>query len=198
MNKRMFIALDISSADKVKVAQCRDQHLPLPFKAIDEQNFHVTLAFLGLVDKDQQANLAKLISQQHNLIKQQLKPFVGQNKTLSLLLSKVGYFKKAQVLHLIPTTNPDWLIYLNKTIVELSLNCDITLENRVYQPHLSLYRKAKFPLPHYYKKIQQTELEQQLSITSFSLYHSYSTELGVRYQQVQTWDLILTVDICTN
>ncbi|MFT6249078.1 MAG: hypothetical protein ACJAZQ_002290, partial [Cognaticolwellia sp.] len=39
MKKRMFIALDISSADKVKVAQWRKQHLDLPFKAIDENNF---------------------------------------------------------------------------------------------------------------------------------------------------------------
>ena len=191
MNKRMFLALDISATDKAKIAQWRAQHLPLPFKVIDAQNFHITLAFLGLVNEDQQANLAQLISQQHNFIQPQLKPLVDQNKTLPLLLSKVGYFKQPQVLHLMPVTCPDWLIYLNNAVVQLSLNVNITLENRVYQPHLSLYRKAKFLLPERYKKTQQTKVKQHLDIASFSLYHSYLTEIGVRYQRIKTWTLNL-------
>jgi 2'-5' RNA ligase len=189
MKKRMFIALDISGADKVKIAQWRKQHLILPFKMIDEQNFHVTLAFLGLIDNDQQASLEKLISQQHSFIQQQLKPFVQQDQTLPLVLSQIDYFKKAQVLHLMPKTCPDWLLDLNTSIVKLSLKCNIGMENRTYQPHLSLYRKAKFQLPSHLKNIQQTFVEQQLNITSFSLYHSYSTALGVRYKPVKTWKI---------
>ena len=189
MNKRMFLALDISGADKGKIAQWRAQYLPLPFRAIDKQNFHVTLAFLGLVSDDQQANLEQLISQQHNLIQQQLKPLVENTKTLSLLLSKVGYFKTAQVLHLMPTVCPDWLIYLNKTMVELSLNCDISIKNNGYKPHLSLYRKAKFSLPNTNIPLQEIAFKQRLSITSFSLYHSYPSEVGVRYEPVKTWKI---------
>ncbi|ASP48331.1 RNA 2',3'-cyclic phosphodiesterase [Cognaticolwellia beringensis] len=189
MNKRMFLALDISGADKAKIAQWREQYLSLPFRAIDKQNFHVTLAFLGLVNKDQQANLEKLISQQHNLIQQQLTPLVEETKTLSLLLSKVGYFKTAQVLHLMPTVCPDWLIYLNKTMVELSFKCDISIENKGYLPHLSLYRKAKHSLSNTNKTLEKTAFKQPLSITSFSLYHSYSSEIGVRYEPVKTWKI---------
>jgi len=48
MNKRMFIAIDITSADKAAIALWREQHLSLPFKIIPQQNFHITLAFLGL------------------------------------------------------------------------------------------------------------------------------------------------------
>ena len=185
----MFLALDISGADKVKIAQWREQYLSLPFRAIDKQNFHVTLAFLGFVNKDQQANLEKLISQQHNLIQQQLKSLVEETKTLTLLLSKVGYFKTAQVLHLMPMVCPDWLIYLNKTLVELSFNCDISIENNGYQPHLSLYRKAKYSLSNTNKTLEKTTFKQPLSITSFSLYHSYSSEIGVRYEPVKTWKI---------
>lgn len=189
MKKRMFIALDISDTDKIKLAQWREQHLPLPFKAINEKNFHITLAFLGLIDNEQQLSLAQLINQQHSFIQQYLQPFKAQNQTLFLVLSKIGYFKTAQVLHLMPTTNPDWLMPLNKLIIALCLNSQIPLENSVYQPHLSLFRKAKYPLPSGLTALQQTSVEQQLSITGFSLYHSYSTALGVCYEPVQTWKI---------
>lgn len=190
MTKRMFLALDISETDKVNIAQWRNQHLSLPFKAIDEQNFHITLAFLGLIDSVQQANLEKIIDQQHSFIQQQLKSFILQEKNVVLALSVVGYFKKPQVLHLMPNLCPDWLIYLNKTLVELSLNCGITQQDNHYQPHVSLYRKAKFPFFPAHKKMLQTVFEQCLNLTSFSLYHSYSSLEGVRYQPVHTWKLI--------
>ncbi|MBA6224628.1 RNA 2',3'-cyclic phosphodiesterase [Colwellia sp. MB02u-18] len=189
MKKRMFIALDIIDTDKVKIAQWREQHLSLPFKPIDRQNFHITLAFLGCIAPQQQASVAQLISQQHGLMQQRLKALIQQKKASSILLSQLGYFKKAQVLHLMPASCPDWLIYLQHTVVELSLSSNIALENRSYQPHLSLYRKAKTPLPALCKHLQQSVFKQQLSITSFSLYHSYSTALGVRYEPVQTWTI---------
>jgi 2'-5' RNA ligase len=189
MKKRMFLALDISSADKVKVVQWRKQHLTLPFKAIDENNFHITLAFLGLLEQETQADLAALINQQHHLIQQQLKVLVAQDISFSLRLSKVGYFKKAQVLHLMPESCPQWLMYLNEVIVELSLNSNITLENYRYQPHLSVYRKAKSPLIETNNIIEKTAVNQTLSIKSFSLYHSFSSEYGVQYMPIQTWKL---------
>lgn len=57
MNKRMFLALDVSSADKATLALWRSQNLALPFKIIEPNNFHVTLAFLGLLTNNQQTNL---------------------------------------------------------------------------------------------------------------------------------------------
>jgi 2'-5' RNA ligase len=191
MKKRMFIALDILDRDKVKIALWREQHLPLPFKTIDRQNFHITLAFLGFITPQQQASVAQLISQQHGFIQQRLKPLIQQNKASSIVLSQLGYFKKAQVLHLMPTSCPDWLIYLQRTVVELILNNNdnITFENSNYQPHLSLYRKAKVPLPVLCENLQQTVFKQRLNVTSFSLYHSYSTALGVNYKPVQTWKI---------
>jgi RNA 2',3'-cyclic 3'-phosphodiesterase len=185
----MFIALDISADDKVKIAQWREQYLDLPFKAVAEQNFHITLAFLGLLDNAQQVDLSKLMRQHHSGIRDQIKSLSAQSSNLLLVLSHLGYFNKAQVLHLIPTSCPEWLSYLNKTIVELSLKCRIDMEHRTYQPHLSLYRKAKLPSPSYLTELNQTVVEKKLNITSFSLYHSDSTPQGVRYQSLQSWKL---------
>ncbi len=185
----MFLALDISADDKVKIAQWRERYLNLPFKAVTEQNFHITLVFLGLLDNAQQVNLSKLLSQQHGNIQYQITSLSAQSSSLSLVLSQLDYFSKAQVLHLKPTSCPDWLGYLNKTLLKLCRCCHIKIESRAYQPHLSLYRKAKLPSPSYLKKLNQGVIEQKLNINSFSLYHSYSTPQGVRYQSAQRWKL---------
>lgn len=190
MTKRMFLALDISAAEKDQIAQWRNLHLLLPFKAIDPKNYHITLAFLGLIDSDQQKRLAQLISQQHSVIKQQLESYKQPEQVLALAISSVGYFKKPQVLHLTPNTCPDWLIYLHKTIIELCQKCGIAQHSSNYQPHVSLYRKAKAPIVAAHDEMLKTVFEHPLSFTSFSLYHSYSALSGVQYQVVNTWELI--------
>lgn len=188
MNKRMFFALDISNADKAILVLWRSQNLTLPFKAIEPNNFHVTLAFLGLLENNQQACVEALVNQQHDDIQQHLKLLVAEPE-FSLHLSTVAYFKKAQVLHLMPENCPNWLVYLNAAIVELSLRCNIALEQKRYQPHLSIYRKVKSTLIDTDHIIESTALKHPICIKSFSLYHSYSTESGVKYLPVKTWQL---------
>lgn|GEM_PF-2630861 len=189
MKKRMFIALDITETDKAKLASWRDQHLSLAFKAIDEQNFHITLVFLGLIDNRQQAHLTQLINQQQADIRALLTPVLQQNQKLSMKLSQIGYFKVAKVLHIMPSTCPEWLMRLNKAIILSCNESAIAIENRPYQAHLSLYRKAKFNLPETLTTLQESTLQQDICINSFSLYHSYSTDLGVVYQAVKTWKI---------
>ena len=184
----MFFALDISSTDKAILTLWRSQNLTLPFKAIEPSNFHVTLAFLGLLENNQQAGVEALVNQQHDDIQQHLRLLVAKPE-FSLHLSTVGYFKKAQVLHLMPENCPNWLMYLNTAIVELSLRCNIALEQKRYQPHLSIYRKVKSTLIDTDHIIESTALKHPICIKSFSLYHSYSTESGVKYLPVKTWQL---------
>lgn len=183
----MFLALDITETDKAKLAQWRNQQLTLPFKAIKPDNFHITLAFLGLINNSQQTHLTHSINQQIDSIQQRFLPLFQHQSTLPITLSKIDYFKKPKVLHLMPAVCPDWLLQLNKALVEISHNCNISIENRPYIPHLSLYRKAKLSSDSDLLLLNQALVSQQLNIHSFSLYHSFSTENGVCYQPIQTW-----------
>ena len=88
-----------------------------------------------------------------------------------------------------PENSPNWLMYLNTTLVELSLSSNITLEQKRYQPHLSLYREVKSALINTDFIIENTVIKHALCIKSFSLYHSYSTDSGVKYLPVKTWKL---------
>lgn len=187
----MFLALDISSDDKIKIAQWREQHLALPFKAIPAENFHITLAFLGLINATEQANLTRLIDQQHHHIRNLIAPYLQQTNALALTLAQVGYFKAAKVLHIMPAVSPKWLRQLNSIVVESCHESAIAIDNRRYQPHLSLYRKAKYSFSESSDKIladhQAIKVQQAIDINSFSLYHSYSTDIGVTYKAINTW-----------
>ena len=193
----MFIALDIAIAEKSAIALWREQHLSLPFKIIPQQNFHITLAFLGVISKKQQNDITNIISEKYDDIKQRLSNFLQGNYTntdaLKLTLSQLGHFNKAQVLHLMPASSPDWLSYLEKVIIELCQQSDILLDSRAYKPHLSLYRKAITPLALPEPLLLNTQFLNgfchQLSIESFSLYHSYSNTSGVTYLPIHTWKL---------
>ena len=193
MKKRMFIALDITPADKNAVARWREQCLPLPFKKIPHNNFHITLAFLGILNETQQQDIEQLISEQHDLILQQLGKFLSHQHSFSLSLAQLGHFNKAQVLHLIPSYCPEWLAHLQKLIVRVCDEGEITVDNRAYQPHLSLYRKAKMPIMLPSSFAIDTPLpvgeHQWLTINSFSLYHSKSTSSGVTYIPIHAWKL---------
>lgn len=98
--------------------------------------------------EQQQKNVTKLIDESLGDIQQKLNSFLLGNNTdaLHVSLSAQGYFEKAQVLHLMPTICPAWLSYLANVITELCQYSKLSLDNRAYKSHLSIYCKAKKPL----------------------------------------------------
>lgn len=178
---RLFFALDIIDTDKQKLANWREQQLNLPFKAVPQANFHVTLAFIGAVTDEQKKILmteAGQISRQlHCKIKQKVK--TSSSKTLSF--DHCELFKKSKVLFLGTSSSPQWLNLLAEHLGACAKNMGLFQENRPYQPHITMYRKASGEqLKHLKKNII-------FEIKSFSLYQSISTETGVCYKPVETW-----------
>lgn len=172
---RFFFALDISPQDKQVIEHWRAKALALPFKAIAQQNYHITLAFLGAIE--QQALISLMASAQH--VAAQLRPVNPK----VLLLDQVGLFHKAKVLYLGIRKVPHWLSDLAKQLSCAATHLIIFQEKRPYHAHMSLYRKAsqltdEVPAPNI-----------KIEVTSFSLYQSVSSERGVKYKPVKTWAL---------
>jgi len=175
--KRTFFALDINTKDKNKIDHYRTQQLRLPFKAINKENFHITLSFLGFIDNYKQQQLSKFA---HNIAMQ-----LQDISPACLLLDHYGLFKKPKVFYLGLQQQPDWLKFLAHALIDQAKNLNIEQENRLYCPHLSIYRKATLNnLPHY---VLTAALP--ITITSFSLYQSISTPVGVQYHPMKTWRL---------
>ena len=171
-SKRLFLALDISEQDKARIATWREQSANFAYRPITASNFHITLAFLGGLDSKCQQSL---ISACQQLVVSQ--PVLSKQ---NLVLNELGHFKKPKVLYLNLAETPQWLSYMVETIHGIANNLEIALEQRVYLPHLSLYRKAL---------AQHAQANLAITVSSFSLYHSYSTENGVCYQPIETWPL---------
>ncbi len=178
--KRLFFALDIAANDKQSIAQWRDQQLKQPFKAIASDNFHITLAFLGNTTSEQQQQLTNHASK----LTQQMSPIKDQ----TLRLDHLGLFKKPKVMYLGLQMCPSWLSELANKLSQAAIALGLFQENRSYCPHLSIYRKAH--------AIDDNTLNTSiinknitLKINSFSLYQSISSEHGVIYTPIHTWQL---------
>jgi len=172
---RLFFALDISSSEKQTIAHWRDNQLKLPFKAIPANNFHVTLAFLGQVNAQQQQNLVASAAQ----VSKQLFPLINTK----LVFEHLGLFNKPKVFYLGLSHCPNWLEKLAKGLSGTAIKEGLFQENRPYCPHLSIYRKAV-------KTTSIHSLNISIEINSFSLYQSQSSEQGVIYQPIKTYPLI--------
>ena len=180
MQNRLFFALDINEHDKAVIHQWRNEQLSLPYKAIALENFHITLAFLGLVNAKQQQELIL----KANTANQQLTNNLQFKKQgTELVLQNLGLFQKPQVLYLGLLHCPCWLTQLATSLSVAAVVEGLFQEPRPYCPHLSLYRKAKAltkPTPNFSHK---------LSINSFSLYQSISSSEGVQYKPLHQWQL---------
>ncbi len=172
--KRLFFALDISAHDKQLIANWRDQQLPRPYNAINPQNFHITLCFLGNVNQSQQNLLITTANE--------FKPQITLNNETELLLDHCGLFKKPKVLYLGLKNCPNWLALLADSLSAESKTLGLFQEDRPYLPHLSIYRKAMQVSVPFAIKLPFT-------VNSFSLYQSITSEHGVNYQAIKTWQL---------
>jgi len=176
MNKRLFFALDISKKDKDAIAHWRDQALKLPYKAIAQDNFHITLAFLGNTTSEQQQHLTNHATE--------LAQQIVINAPNILQLNHTGLFKKPKVFYLGLSTCPNWLNELATDLSDAAIAEGLFQENRPYCPHLSLYRKAT-------EQTKLPSLKRLINVNSFSLYESISTDHGVSYCPIKSWQLTL-------
>jgi len=174
LKKRLFFALDLSKQDKLKLSQWRETNLDVAGKKINSTNFHITLAFLGLISSEQEN---KMIDICHHYIS-------SQNLLTSpphcLMINKLGLFKRPQVLYLDFINFPKQLTELANLLSQEAKHIGITQEHRGYLPHISLVRKAK-RLP----AIALNGLT--INVSTCSLYHSTSTLDGVVYAPIKTW-----------
>ncbi|GLX79016.1 RNA 2',3'-cyclic phosphodiesterase [Thalassotalea insulae] len=175
--KRLFFALDLNDTDKHTITLWREQHLSLTAKPVKSENLHITLAFLGMVEPEQQQTLMEFCDQQ--FLPQTSQP----KKHFNIDCNQLALFKKAKALYLGCQHFPKPLIKLATLLSQQAIELGIIQESRQYHPHITIYRKAK-SLP------DNSKCQLDLTINSFSLYHSKSTPDGVSYIPLKTWSLV--------
>ena len=167
---RIFFALwpDDDVRDQVRAYQheLNKKHC----KFVKPRNFHITLSFLGQVEEDKLEALLAL-------------PFEETTEHFSLKLDTPGWWKRPKVIWLAPEDYPMGLPVLVDSINGAVTGLGLTVDERPYQPHLTLARKAKrkpkLPVPE----------PIHWNIKDFSLVVSESEEGGSMYRVLKNWPL---------
>jgi len=171
-------------------------------RRVNKQNFHMTLAFLGAVSTEMQAELESTLDSFYAINANQWPSFDVTLDTLTL-------WRKPQVLCLSGKSDDmnlqiavDRCRYAAK---EAGLFCGKTNKTKTgdeltFTPHITLFRKAKrIPDDHLPQTgLLQSELMEEslipvtLSPQQMHLYESVSSAKGVEYHILRSWALVQT------
>jgi 2'-5' RNA ligase len=170
-DKRLFFALWPDD----EVIQNIQEHVIKHFlncqgRILDNNNWHITLAYFGSAD----ANTQACLEEQAKKIKCQ--PF-------ELNLSKCGFWPRPKVAWLAPEEIPEVLKQLTNDLQQAIIPCGFKLDTRDYQPHITLVRKAK----HQQAVSEVDPINWQ--VTRFCLVESKTYPEGAQYKVLKSWDL---------
>jgi 2'-5' RNA ligase len=168
---RLFFALWPDDETRQALARLSQTIGTTDFKRMQPHNLHVTLVFLGSVDKNIELSL-----------KQSAASITAQS--FELIFDCLSYWSKPKILCLTCRQPvPDAAMMLVNALATVALNCALQVDTRPYTPHITLARHARH-LPNV--KIEPIVWR----AGSFCLVESCSEPNGVNYKVLQQWPLI--------
>ncbi|KXG43821.1 RNA 2',3'-cyclic phosphodiesterase [Tepidibacillus decaturensis] len=178
---RLFVALKLAEHVKNELKQ----QLPIIRnslqlgKWVPEENWHITLLFLGEVDEKEMESLDQALNEAvKNVV-----PFQLQLKNISAFPSE----NKPNILWAGVHGDLQMLNKLYQNFVEALTKTKITFDAKPkYTPHVTLARKVNVP----FKKENFKLTSSVWQVTSLTLYQSVFTVSGVKYQPILTKEFL--------
>jgi len=167
---RLFFALSLPRTAAETIERWRRPLQLADGRWLPLANLHLTLAFLGEVND---AALEALLDSDMT----GLRPF-------TLQFGELGYFSKAKILFVAPTTVPDELHRLAEHCQHLQGRYGNAKKEHRYQPHITLARDVEPPVP-----AAIAALTLQFDCRYVALMSSQNNRDGVTYQEVAQWPL---------
>ena len=167
-NQRLFFALwpDEGTRERLAMLAVDD----IAGRRASRDNLHVTLAFLGSVDKHLRSCAEHVASQ-------------VRAQSFTLHLDEVGYWRKPRILWVGASRLPSPLVQLLSSLNDGLSRCGFKPERREYRAHVTLARKVRKPIAH--RNIDPIPWP----IDSFVLVESRTLPAGASYQVSRTWSL---------
>lgn len=169
---RLFFAIDISQSTKNQLEKIQQKNPVFAGRAVKVHNFHITLQFLGSLDRQKIPDLIDTIDSPG------IKPF-------SLSLERYAYYPKAEVGCIEVVQGKDKLKEVRKRINQSIAQEGFFApkEKHGFRPHVTLFRDCQ-PVG----DLQQT-LGIELKAEHFCLMESVQNEKGVYYEVLEEWPL---------
>ena len=167
---RLFLALWPNGNERKQIKELQDSIGLSAASPVKLENLHITLHFLGDVDK---SDISMLLLSLENI----------SNRPITLTLDRLGYFSKPNILWLGATHPPDTLTNLVKNTKNRVRSVINNYHQKNFIPHVTLFRKAQHlpevrDMPHI-----------NLKFDSFVLVESVMQPEGVKYSLLQEWSL---------
>lgn len=173
---RLFFALWPSEQERAAaVAQMITLKQHIKARWVQPNNLHVTLAFLGEVEKNRLPEVLRAGAS-------------CQPQAFEFTLDKLDYWPKPQVLCFTCPNTPQPLAQLASDLANQLVTAGFELESRPYRPHLTLARKA-LQLP--VDAAIATPIPWQAN--SFVLVESSTSSNGPHYEVLQTWPFAVSL-----
>lgn len=169
---RAFVGLEPDATTKLAIENWRNKVLPPFNQLVPAANYHITLAFLGQINLDQQDRL-----EQHMQLIDNITEF-------KVHLDILGYWPKPKALWLGCSQPAKLHLDLVKILSCAAHSANIVMQKRDYQAHLTLVRKCTHNPP---APLLAPDFAWRAG--AFHLYESVSTANRVSYVIKKTWRL---------
>jgi len=166
-SQRLFFALEPGEKVRHEIGAVQKE-LEGIGRIIPAPQFHVTLAFLGQQPPEMFQNLCAMASRLHF-------------KPCTLVLDRLGSFRRAGVLWLGTTAIPDALRDFQQTMLLELEHAGIEFDRKVWKPHLTLYRRLRN------KPVIMDSNPVSWRLNEFSLLESVNVKNGVEYHRQGCW-----------
>lgn len=168
---RLFIAIELPKSFKAELyrAQGELKALGAGGRFVPEENFHITLNFLG-----EQSDVYGLTSVMKQAVRG-IRPF-------TLHLAKYGAFSHAdgQVAYVNVAGELTELNVLRESLVSALLDGGFSCERKRFTPHITLGRAVALP-PGAEESLKALSFNASLTVAGIALYVSERRESGMRY-----------------
>lgn len=166
--KRLFVAVNVPESLREKISREFLSEKPSGIKAVEKENLHITLCFLGNCSKEQE--------------KETIRAMEGiQEKRFEIALSGISHFGKKVVF--IKVTNG------KKELESVSnfLSERMPFASKNFHAHLTIARNKKMPAKEFGKELQrlsQKRFEERFTLKSIDLMQSGLSPKGPVYRKV--------------
>lgn len=166
---RLFFAMGCTVPLRKEISRWRTSLSLRVGRPVPTANFHLTLLFLGAVDKAQIADICTAASE----VKVPGKP-------LTVVLDRLEVWRKSGALVLAPEDPPSELMRLAYALEQSMLPFGSDQEQKEFRPHLTLARDYRLPVPE-----AGNQPEFVLRADRFGLYQSSKGQ----YRLIADWPL---------
>lgn len=167
---RLFFALWPDDETRKQIDHVARHFKNQNIKPVKKSNLHITLEFLGEVSAEDQEGLIEKINKL-------------EFESFEINLTRIGWWRKPQILWIGTMHIPEELTRLVKSIKKCVKKQGLKTDKREYQPHVTIARKVKEVV------IPNKALHIPWQVKSFVLVVSNTNESGSEYTVIKEWFL---------